>query len=131
MNLKSNENGQVMLITVLALGGILLGATAIGGLLMTYQIRQSSDITNSTKAIMAADAGIEWALYCANVMDMANPRCTIGENTVLNLGNGTKATISVTNNTDPENLFLNIKSVGNSSQIYRALGFFLLPILPD
>ncbi len=61
-NMK-HEKGQVMLITVLALSGMLIGATTIAGLLMTYQIRNSGDITNSIKAIMAADAGIECGLY--------------------------------------------------------------------
>ncbi len=55
--------GQVMLITVLVLSGTILGATAIAGLIMLYQIRQSTDIVNSTKAIYAADSGIEWRLY--------------------------------------------------------------------
>ncbi len=61
-NLTPN-NGQVMLLTVVILGGIMLGATTIAGLLMLYQIRQSTDIANSTKAIFAADAGIELSLY--------------------------------------------------------------------
>lgn len=52
-----------MLITVLTLSGTILGATAISGLLMLYQIRQSSDTINSTKAIFAADTGLEWRLY--------------------------------------------------------------------
>lgn len=52
-----------MLITVLVLSGTMLGATAIAGLIMLYQIRQSTDIMNSTKAIYAADSGIEWRLY--------------------------------------------------------------------
>ncbi len=52
-----------MLITVLVLSGTILGATAIAGLIMLYQIRQSTDIVNSTKAIYAADSGIEWRLY--------------------------------------------------------------------
>ena len=55
--------GQIMLLTVLALSGTILGATTIAGLLMVYQIRQSNDIVNSTKAIFAADAGLEWRLY--------------------------------------------------------------------
>ena len=55
--------GQIMLLTVLALSGTILGATTIAGLLIVYQIRQSSDIVNSTKAIFAADAGLEWRLY--------------------------------------------------------------------
>lgn len=52
-----------MLMTVLALSGTILGATTIAGLLMLYQIRQSTDIVNSTKAIFAADSGLEWRLY--------------------------------------------------------------------
>lgn len=56
-------SGQVMVLTVLALGGTLLGLTGIAGLLMVYQIRQATDLANSSKAIFAADAGIEWALY--------------------------------------------------------------------
>jgi hypothetical protein len=60
---KSDRDGQAMLLTVLALGGTLLGATTIAGLLMIYQIRQNSDIRDSTKAIFAADAGIELTNY--------------------------------------------------------------------
>ena len=55
--------GQVMLVTVMALSGMILGATTIAGLLMIYQLRQSTDLVNSTKAIYAADAGIEYELY--------------------------------------------------------------------
>jgi len=57
------RRGQVMIITILVLGGAILSATTIAGLLMLYQIRQTTDIANSGKAIYAADAGIEWALY--------------------------------------------------------------------
>ncbi len=52
-----------MILTVLALGGTILGATTVAGLLMLYQIRQATDLANSAKAIFAADAGLEWALY--------------------------------------------------------------------
>jgi hypothetical protein len=55
--------GQVMVLTVLSLGGTLLGVTAIAGLLMLFQIRQATDLGNSAKAIFAADTGIEWALF--------------------------------------------------------------------
>ncbi|MFH0890680.1 MAG: hypothetical protein V1856_01465 [Candidatus Liptonbacteria bacterium] len=55
--------GQAMIMTVLALGGTMLGATTIAGLLMVYQIRQSTDMSSSVKAIYAADAGIEWQLH--------------------------------------------------------------------
>jgi len=56
-------SGQAMIMTVLALGGTMLGATTIAGLLMVYQIRQSTDMANSMKAIYAADAGLEWTLH--------------------------------------------------------------------
>lgn len=52
-----------MLSTVLILSGTILGATAIAGLLMLYQIRQSTNIGDSAKAIYAADAGLEYEFY--------------------------------------------------------------------
>lgn len=58
-----SRSAQVMIITVLTLGGTLLGATTIAGLLMLYQIRQATDLKNSAQAIFAADTGIEWGLY--------------------------------------------------------------------
>lgn len=59
---RSCATGQVMILTILTLGGTMLGATTIAGLLMLYQIRQATDLGNSGKAIFAADAGIEWGL---------------------------------------------------------------------
>ena len=61
--LLPGSGGQTMILTVLALGGTLLGATTIAGMLMLYQIRQAGDMANSAKAIYAADAGIDLALY--------------------------------------------------------------------
>ncbi len=52
-----------MLLTVLALGGAILGATSIAGLLMLYQIRATTDTAHSAQAVFAADAGTEWAEY--------------------------------------------------------------------
>ena len=60
---RVSRRGQVMLISVLTLGAIMLGATAVSGLLVVYQIRMSSDTAGSAKAIFASDAGIDWALY--------------------------------------------------------------------
>lgn len=58
-----NRQGQVMLVTVLVLGATLFGAITIGGLVLVYQLRQTSDLEDSTRAVFAADAGIEWGLY--------------------------------------------------------------------
>src|SRR3989338_6054344 len=60
----AGSGGQVMLLSMLILGGILLGASTLAGLLMLYQIRQTSNASLSAQAIFAADTGIEWGLYC-------------------------------------------------------------------
>lgn len=62
---SAQSNGQIMILTVLMLGGTLLGATTIAGLLMLFQVRQTADISNSAKAFYAADSGYEWALFQA------------------------------------------------------------------
>ncbi len=55
--------GQVMLMTVLIISGTILGATTIAGLLTLYQLRQSASVSDSTRAIYAADTGIEYELF--------------------------------------------------------------------
>ena len=62
-NPQPHSSGQAMILAVLALGGAILGATTIAGLLMTYQLRQVGDFSSSAKAIYAADAGVECGLY--------------------------------------------------------------------
>ena len=62
-NKKWQRSGQVMIMTTLAIGGTILGAATIAGLLVVYQIRATTDLADSAKAIFAADAGIEWQLY--------------------------------------------------------------------
>lgn len=61
--IMNKEKGQVMLLTVMMLTGVILSTTSLVALLVLYQLRQTGDITASTQAIFAADAGIECALY--------------------------------------------------------------------
>ncbi len=78
---RNRRSGQAMLITVLALGGAILGATTVAGLLTLYQIRATTDAESSAKAVFAADAGVEWAQYvynCVNV-DTDGKRCQGGQ----------------------------------------------------
>jgi len=63
INYKKNNSGQVMMVVVLILSGIIIGATAISGLLTARQIRQTADSGSSAMAIAAADAGLEWRMY--------------------------------------------------------------------
>ncbi|MBN2197880.1 hypothetical protein JW698_01645 [Candidatus Wolfebacteria bacterium] len=94
--------GQVMLLTVLILGGSILIASTIAGYLMMLKIRSSSDIINATKAIYAADAGIEWNLYTRFKDSYPQPY----------LSNGSTFEIVV----DEQE----IKSIGKSSNSFRA-----------
>lgn len=92
-----------MLLTILILGGSILGASAIAGYLMLLKVRSVSDITNSAKAIFAADAGIEWELYRQfKTAGYAKPSFSNGAN-FMTTNDGQK-----------------IKSIGNSNNIFRA-----------
>ena len=62
--LKSLLSGQVMILTTMIIGGIMISASVVAGILMFYQIRQANDAGTSGMAVFAADAGIEKALQC-------------------------------------------------------------------
>src|SRR5271170_403901 len=90
---KDARKGQAMLLATLALGGAILGATTIAGLLLLYQIRATTDAEHSAEAIFAADTGVNWALFdyycgfsdrCTTPPDVPEP----GDNGVL--GNGSQ-----------------------------------------
>ena len=92
--LTTLRKGQVMILTVLALGGTMLGATTIAGLLMLYQLRQANDLSNSARAIFAADAGMEWAFY--NLFCKGDPLkipCPLAELQGSDFANGASVTV--------------------------------------
>lgn len=53
-----------MILTTILVSGIMVSASAIAGLLMFYQLRQSNDAYASNIAMFAADAGLEASLSC-------------------------------------------------------------------
>lgn len=57
------EKGQVMLLTVLLISGGILSIASITAYLMAQRLHLASNIGDSTKAIYAADTGMEWSLY--------------------------------------------------------------------
>jgi|GEM_PF-2103423 hypothetical protein len=61
--LASRTSGQALIMLVVLMGGMLMMATAIAGLLTFYQLQQAGDTSRSTAAIYAADAGLERAAY--------------------------------------------------------------------
>lgn len=107
---SSKIRGQILLIVVLLLGGSTVAASAIAGYLLLMSIKQSSDITNSAKAIFAADTGIEYDLYCRKI-DASYPAssCSYAK---PSLTNGASFTVSSTPSTT--------KSIGGFGDVYRA-----------
>lgn len=125
-----HRSGQVMIITILVLGGAILSATTIAGLLMLYQIRQTTDIANSGRAIYAADAGIEWSLYnwfCTvsrkGVCDVAKPiftnKADFQVTTICTTFSG--ETLTPCRPTD-DPFAVTFRSVGTAGNSTRALG---------
>lgn len=126
-----HRSGQVMLLTVLTLGGTLLGATTIAGLLMLYQVRQGTDLSQSARAIFAADAGIEWGLYnvICNASDGTKTPCPVSP-APPTFTNG--ATLAVTCRDDQGGVIqdcnssttVSIKSIGSFGNVSRAFCMF-------
>ena len=107
-----NESGQAMVFTIVIVMGALIGATVIAGSIMIRQIRQSVQSIDSTKAIFAAETGIELELYRA-YKDPTYPAPVLVRS---------EATYNVS---VLENI---IKSVGKSRTSSRALQLTLTPL---
>ncbi|MDI6821189.1 MAG: hypothetical protein QMD65_03365 [Patescibacteria group bacterium] len=106
---RNCRSGQVMILSIILLGGILISATAIAGLLVIYQIRQANDTVNSTKAFFAADAALEWKTYEY-----------IKATTTILIFETPGLTFNATTSTDDGGYFV-ISSQGFSGQAVRAL----------
>ena len=118
---SASIKAQVMLLTVLVLSGSILGDSTIVGYLMLLRVRASSDITNSTKAVFAADTGIEWELYkCfkCNPSIFCDSTCTTLDSQKPSMSNGSTISSSVVY--DDSGAPQSIKSTGQSSNIFRA-----------
>ncbi len=108
---KKRENGQVMVLTIMVMGGVMLSAITIAGMLTLFQIRQSGDITRSTEAIYAADAGSEWALYQISKPSEASEHPWKDQETV-SLSNGSEFRVVISAES--------IRSFGKSANTNRA-----------
>lgn len=108
---KEREQGQVLLLTVVMLTGVILSTTSFVALLVLYQLRQTGDVIASNQAIFAADAGIECAFYKKFKEGKSN-EATATECDALEFSNGAQVKVVV----DDES----IKSAGKSRQSARA-----------
>ncbi|KKS25693.1 MAG: hypothetical protein UU85_C0001G0123 [Candidatus Wolfebacteria bacterium GW2011_GWA2_42_10] len=111
------NKGQAMLLAVLLIGSGILTMTAVSGYLTLQRVRMSSDTVNSTKAVFAADAGIECELF--NYFKRASVNCgkLFFEDNKVSI----KTSIVVDASSTPRY----IKSIGSASRAYRAfmMGF--------
>lgn len=110
-----------MILTVLALGGTILGATAIAGTLMLYQIRQASDLVKSSEAIYYADGGIECGLNSFfSELTQTSPTFTVDScvnaSTSVSFKCGNNGNSICTNNATPTA----VVSIGSSGDVKRA-----------
>jgi hypothetical protein len=130
--IRNGISGQAMVLTVVMLGGMMLSATAVAGLLMFYQLRQANDISSSGAAVFAADAGLEAGSYCYFYQNVFLPGqvpqpsvkyCVIGSSDFSN-GASYKSSLvfSFEGGFDPQNVTGFIQdSYGFSNKTERAL----------
>ncbi len=111
-----DNGGQVMVMVIVMIGGILLSATAITGILMIYQIRQANDAGSSAQAFFAADAALEWQL--ANVYKNYTDPLTIP---FLNGATATSTFVTIPDPLDPAVSVVDFTSQGFSGNTVRAL----------
>lgn len=64
INMFNNEKGQIILLSIMILGGVMIGSATIGSYLLRLQINQVNEATESTNALFAADAGLEAVSWC-------------------------------------------------------------------
>ena len=98
-----------MLLTVLILGGVIIGAASLVSSLIIYKIRQATDVANSGKAVFAADAGVEYELLRNLKSGEGNRPCPTFKN-----GARFKTNVDLI-----EGRALSIVSIGRTSQIVR------------
>lgn len=111
----SRQSGQAMLLTVMLLSSAILGATSLAALLVLFQLRQATDAKASTKAIFAADSGIECVLFERIIGTGDYTIC--GSNDPVILDNDSSYAVVV----DTSGGDIKIKSVGRSGRTTRAL----------
>lgn len=126
MNFKNRNKGQVMILTTFAMGASVIIFSAVVGHFVIQRIRASSNISDSARAIFAADSGLECELY--NKFKTPEPLincCSVGVNAV-NVFDDNRTTVKTENDlgpscgagSNPSSIF--IRSVGTSNGFNRA-----------
>jgi len=118
MNISDNK-GQAVIMLVMVLGATILGISTVVGFITLQKIRTATDAADSSKAIYAADAGVERCFYEKfGPGGTATSTCDFAVGDMV-FSNG--AGVEVIDNVDV------IKSIGRAGRTYRAFGIFLSP----
>ncbi len=113
MRFSKKTKGQLMITTVLILGGVVISAASLLGFLIVYKLRQATDIADSAKAVFASDTGREWELWQA--LKLGDRLGTSGCPSFAN-GAGFETIVGISD----DSAVLNIISVGKASKNTRA-----------
>jgi hypothetical protein len=105
-------SGQIMVITVLILSVTALAAGIISTSLIVSELRRVRGLSDSTKAVYAADSGIEYELYRALVDPTYTFPYLVNSDGSYPLQNGASFQTSVTGST--------IRSLGQFQDSFRA-----------
>jgi|SRR3989344_2514446 len=119
---KKNR-GQLMIMTVLILGVVMMSTTLIAGYLTSLKIRQSVGARGSAEAFFAADSGLEVALM--KCLKQNPPDCNNFDSPPGMFSN--QAYFSATFVRDGVGNIIEIRSLGTSNQISRALRLKVAP----
>ena len=129
MGIKNKNNkGQIMMLSVLMIGTSILVFSSIAGYLMLQRLRAASNSVDSTKAIFAADSGIECGLYAVNFASTTNPRsveCNTDSSTSTLKFDDDHISVAAQANYSDSGVITSIKSIGTASKSNRA---FLISI---
>lgn len=61
------------------LGGVMIGAATIGSVLLRFQVSQVNDAVESSRALFAADAGVEAVSWCFFQKSQETGNCEVNE----------------------------------------------------
>ena len=119
-NNRVSTAGQVMILSVMMLGGILLSSATVAGLLMLYQIKASNDVVNSAKAVFAADAGLESVTWCV-LKGAGTDACVNGDGMVSITFDDSTVSINAGSQTAGSEIIVTSRGYGASGKVIRIL----------
>lgn len=122
-----NNKGQVLLLSVVVLSGIIASISFFVGYIMIQRLRQAIVTVDSAQAFYLADAGIEYELYRV-VKEDSGLKCPRGLSNEENF----ETKVSISSESDPLNdpiLGVVIKSSGHAYKTTRSQQDFTQGIL--